>query len=266
MRNAMTPAIRLAVACLAALAALNGPLQGAVVNVTVPGEFEDKKGTAMQITAVRDLGLARTYQVQIAAAVLAGVPVGSEITALRWRLADNYTSDFPALATTWDNYDITLAQAAKPMADFSKIFADNMIAPTLVRSGKLTIEANAFTTAGSPNDWGPWIEFTDPYIYQGGDLIITYRHTGHDIDEKSYGLDAVKSTIKGDYGTLYRAQLATAYDAEEAMYHDGKWDQNFTITQFRTTQIPEPASIAIWLVIAMGFFSVGFRRPRRGGV
>jgi hypothetical protein len=242
--------------------AFGARVPGAIV--TVPNEFESDAGGSMLDTVVRNEDKPRTYQVQIAADELGAIAVGSAITQLRWRLADHYTTSFPPQDATWDQYEITLAQAANSMGDdFSTNFAANMLNPVQVRSGPMTIEDGAFPWDGAPDNWGPWISFDVGYEYGGGDLVILYTHTGHDIADKSLCLDAV-GTENEDYGIRYRAQRADAYQASLATL----LDQNFTITQFNVgpsaaSLIPEPASVLIWSLLGVAFFGVGLRRPRR---
>ena len=48
----------------------------------------------------------------------------------------------------------------------------------VARDGVLAFAADDIPIGGSPNAFGPFIGFTTPFIYRGGDLLLTIRHTG----------------------------------------------------------------------------------------
>ena len=187
-----------------------GPLapSGAVVT---PGTYTATSGTTGLNTLVRNNGAPRTYQMQFSPAALAGLPVGARITELRFRLYTNAVAAFPTNTVTWSDYEVTLAQAAKPISGMSTNFASNMLSPVLVKDGALSISANTFTTGASPNPFGSLIIFDTPYVYQGGDLVMLFRHNGSDSANTAY-LDAVTSSTPG-YGTDFRAFSATSFNA-----------------------------------------------------
>jgi hypothetical protein len=161
-------------------------------------------------TLLRDSGFARTYQMQFSPAALGGLPVGARITELRLRLGTNAVSNFPANTITWSDYEVTLAQAANPVSLMTGNFAANMLSPVLVKAGPLSISANSFVAAGtSPNPFGSLVVFDTPYVYQGGDLVMLFSHTGSDANTNAF-LDAARTTSPG-YGTAFRAFSASTF-------------------------------------------------------
>lgn len=129
---------------------------------------------------------ARSYQVVIGPAHLPSLPAntGAQITAIRWRLASwQAYGAWPPVAVTYTNFDMTLSKSNFPAGSLSTTYTNN-IGPDAVatRSGPITFGAGVFPGgAVSPafNAWGPAVVFTQPYVYTGGDLLITIRHTGN---------------------------------------------------------------------------------------
>ncbi len=143
---------------------------------------------------------------------LGGLPVGASITELRFRLDTNATiTVFPTNTVTWSDYEVTLAQAANPISGMSTNFASNLLSPVLVKSGALSLSPNSFTTSASPNPFGSLVVFDTPYVYQGGDLVMLFRHPGSDSASTAF-LDALNSSTPG-YGTDFRAFSATSFSA-----------------------------------------------------
>lgn len=124
-------------------------------------------------------GAPRTLQWIIGRSQLATVPVGSVITGISYRL-DTGQSNWPTANATASQYDIAIGSSLNPPASASTTFASNAAPDTVtVRSGPLTIFANSLP--GSPvlpNAFGVYVPFTNRYVYTGGDLCITLRHSG----------------------------------------------------------------------------------------
>lgn len=186
-----------------------GPLppSGAVV---APGSYTATYGTGGLNTLLRNSGAPRTYQMQFSSAALAGLPVGAKITGLQFRLMTNSIA-FPTNTVTWSDYEVTLAQAANSISSMSANFAANMLSPVLVKNGAISISANTFTTGTSPNPFGSLVVLDTPYVYQGGDLVMLFSHTGSDSANTAF-LDALSTTTPG-YGTDFRALSANSFNA-----------------------------------------------------
>jgi hypothetical protein len=184
----------------------------APIAVVAPQDYTGVAGNGGQNTLVRGTGAPRTYQMQFTPGVLGGLPVGARITALGFRLITNNTAvNFPTVTTTWSNYQITMAQAANPIASMSTTFQSNLQNPVLVKSGTLSIGANLFTAGANPNPFGTFVVLDTPYVYQGGDLVMHFTHNGSDSTNTAF-LDTATTGASG-FGTTYRALSASSFGA-----------------------------------------------------
>ncbi|MEY2407721.1 MAG: hypothetical protein QOF48_391, partial [Verrucomicrobiota bacterium] len=180
-------------------------------SVVAPDDYTTIAGNGGLNTLVRSVAAARTYQMQFTPDALGGLPTGARITELRFRASTNTAANFPAGTVTWSDYEVTLAQAAKTVAAMSSIFQANLLNPVLVKDGPLSIDANRFTAGGNPNSFGALVVLDTPYVYQGGDLVMQFTHTGSDSADNVF-LDAATSAAPG-YGTSFRAWSANAFGA-----------------------------------------------------
>jgi len=228
------------------LAAGSTVLAGGPTQV-VPNGYENTVGVTA-FTGPHAIG-ARTYQLLIHESQLTGL-AGLELTGLTWRIPANATVDWPAGGLNYANYDIFLSGSVDP-ADRSLTFADNIVGTqTQVRSGPLSVDASAYPSGGSPNDFGVVIGF-DNYLYTGGNLLVELRHTGNGVGSRS--MDSISASGVGPglgYGTLFSAAWTGSYDGTEG------FQGNFAITQF--TAIPTPGSAG--LLALAGLAAVRRRR------
>lgn len=119
---------------------------------------------------------AATAQFIYPTATLNGLTSGSQITGIAFRLNTGTASP---TARTFSNYQIQLSQSNNAPGSLSSTFDANIASDVVtVRSGSLTFAANSFPSGGTPNAFGPVIDFTTPYTYTGGSLLITLRHSG----------------------------------------------------------------------------------------
>ncbi len=183
--------------------------------VVAPGTYSAKYGTSGLNTLVRNNTAPRTYQMQFSSAALAGLPIGARITELQFRLDTNNVAAFPASTVTWSDYQVTLAQAARSISAMSTNFAANMLSPVLVKSGALSIGANTFPVSDNPHPFASFIVFDTPYVYQGGGLVMLFRHPGSDSASTAF-LDAVNSVTPG-YGTDFRAFSTNSFTAPNGL-------------------------------------------------
>jgi hypothetical protein len=184
-------------------------LTGATV---APSAYNGTPGTTGVNTLVRNSGQPRSYQMQFSANALSGLPVGAKITELRFRLDTNATVAFPVAATTWANYFVSLSQAFNPVSSMSTTFSANMKSPVIVKAGTVSVSTGTFTTGSAPNAVGALIVFDTPYIYQGGDLVMLFRHNGSDSATNTAFLDGLTTATPG-YGTDFRALSASSFTA-----------------------------------------------------
>lgn len=184
--------------------------------LTLPNSAQFAEGATSSSTTAGVLGTGNfTNQFFYTSALLSSIPVGYEITGFRVRAdAGLATGTYPSAALHWNNYDVTLAEAAVSITAFgsSSNVAANMLNPQQVLSGALDIAVNSFTdSAASFNPFGPLISFTTPYLYQGGDLIFLVSHgtatgTGFSVDASNTGFGYTNSS-------QFAQRVATSYNA-----------------------------------------------------
>ena len=179
--------------------------------VVAPDDYTSVAGNGGLNTLVRSTNAPRTYQMQFTPDVLGGLPAGARITQLRFRLSTNASANFPVASVNWSDYQITLAQAANPISSMSTTFAANLLNPVLVKNGPLSISANQFSASDNPNPFGALVRLDTPYVYQGGDLVMQFSHTGSDSTNTAF-LDAVTNASPG-YGISFRALSASTFAA-----------------------------------------------------
>lgn len=173
------------------LVAVPGLMGGTLV---VPVGFDGVEGAGAQNTAVNMDP--RTLQTVFSASELTGMGVGAQIIGVAYRLDGAYGS-WPPDALTFSNYEMILSTSLNPPGSLSLTFADNVGPDAVtVRSGPLTIPANAFPGGQTPNPFGFLISFTTPYTYLGGDLLITLRHTGNGVTQQFLDAATTGSTYQ----------------------------------------------------------------------
>lgn len=180
-------------------------------SVVAPDDYTTVPGNSGLNTLIRGLGLPRTYQMQFTPDALGGLPTGARIAGLRFRLYTNAVVSFPVTNLTWADYEVTLAQAVNLITSMSTNFSENLLNPVLVKDGPLSIATNNFSFGGYPNTFGGFVAFDSQYVYQGGDLVMQFSHTGSSSTNTSF-LDAATSAVPG-YGTSFRAISANAFGA-----------------------------------------------------
>ena len=160
----------------------------------------------------------RSYQLVVGPQELSGLPVGSRITAITWRLMSwQVQSDWPGMGRTarFDNYDIYLSSSLNPPGSLSRNYLEN-IGPDVVlaRGGPFTF-ADVFFPGGAllpaTNPFGENILFAEHYVYQGGDLLLTIRHTGN-VGASSGYLDTLSSPYAQAIGVSSYTQTGEWYN------------------------------------------------------
>ncbi|HTF90893.1 MAG TPA: hypothetical protein VK843_20905 [Planctomycetota bacterium] len=176
---------------------------------------------------------ARSYQLVVGPQELGGLPIGSRITGITWRLATWIVyPDWPGSGTTvpFTNYDIFLSKSNNPPGSLSTTYTNN-IGPDVVqvRGGPLQM-ADVFFPGGAltpnVNPWGTVITFTTPYTYQGGDLLLTIRHTG------SAFTSGVLDTLSSPYT---QAIGVSSYTQPDNWYAQGLISMKLVYDSFPTT-------------------------------
>jgi len=122
---------------------------------------------------------ARRFMIVMDARAFSGIPVGSTLTGIRFRLDSSNAVAWPPSNVTITDYELRISAAATSAATASSTYATNISGPqTLVKDGSLNFVASSYSAAGSPRAFGPVINFDTPYIYTGGSLCLDFNHTG----------------------------------------------------------------------------------------
>jgi len=193
-------------------------------SVVAPNANVNAVGTGQLNSLMREA--TRTVQQGIHASELTGIPPGAVIVGLSFRNYRSATTTWPTTNANWKNYDITLAEAALPTAQWTSTFATNMKNPVLVRKGPLTVPQGTYPP---PPASGPaafdtfYFGFQVHYVYKGGDLVIFITHDGNDTSSTCF-FDGLSSTTTQPGRTMY----ATTYQATTA---------SMTATTFVITRI-----------------------------
>jgi len=165
-------------------------------------------------TFIRDSGNPRTGQLLIAAAELTTIPVGSQITGMTYRLWTGSTVAYPASAATWADYTVNIGPGGALPG--STTFANNFTsAPTMVRSGPLTAPVGSCAGGGNPNSFCQFtVNFTTPFVYNGGNLCVEVRHTGSNIvNNAANDFLEVADQTNPNYGVRFWSATATGNTA-----------------------------------------------------
>ena len=140
----------------------------------------------------------RSYQLVVGPQELGGLAVGDLITGITWRLPSWVVyADWPGVGNVADitNYDIYLSTSNNPPGSLSTTYTDNIGSDVVqVRGGPLSLTGPHFPGGAltpNVNPLGMVIPFSSSYIYKGGDLLLTIRHTGNSFSTCS--LDTVPS-------------------------------------------------------------------------
>lgn len=159
---------------------------------------------------------ARTHQQVIAASHLASIPVGSSITQITFRASNfgtvNALGSWPASTLNFFTFEVYLAKAARGPGFMSGVFAENVVVGTevRVRQGPMSVPAASYRNVVAPpgaNPWGFEIQLS-PFVYQGGDLVVTIRHSGHlttftprlfvdSVSNNTHGMQSMGSSTAG---------------------------------------------------------------------
>jgi len=105
------------------------------------------------------------------------LPVGATITGMRFRL--DASVSIGTGPVTISNFEVRLSTSAHQPGLLSATFAANRgTDEVVVRTGPLTIGPDDYPVGGFPNAFGPTIEFSQPFVYKGGPLLLEIGYTG----------------------------------------------------------------------------------------
>lgn len=225
----------------------------AQVLTVVPNQFAMVEGNSSSSTLFQSG--ASSLQVFYSEAFLAaaGIVPGDTIDGLAYRRNGGGTTG-PVGDTTIDSYNIFVSQSFAEPGSMTNTFADNVVGPqTQVRGGPLTFPANSFPGGATPNAFGPTIDFTTPYVYGGGSMLIEVRRSARTGDTASFLTD-VDNTAGTQVGARWLFNLSSDAAPTGTLSNSGQ------IFQLRYTPIPEPSSLG--LLGVAGAAIVGLRRRR----
>ncbi len=226
----------------------------ASANTVSPNHLANTDGNSFFVFTV-ETGSSRLYQSVIAESQLTDL-VGQNINGLAWRL-DSEAGAWPAFGGTISEFEIRIGSGVAPNA-ISTTFASNFTnGSTLVRSGGLTFNPGDFSTGGSPNNWGPTINFDTPYLYTGGNLTVEYRFTGMPLGAGQAKLDA---SFTGEQGFLTDYAAVWNWGDELASWLPANQNRAI-VTQFSAAPVPEPATLA---ALGVGAIALIRRRASKG--
>lgn len=147
--------------------------------VIVPNSAKDGTGLGLNyfVNSPYD-GLDSTIQYVLAGSELSYIPVGGLITSLSF-LAETSQGAWPGAAgAAAEDFSVEISTAANRPLNASTTFADNTGSDArIVRSGPISWLPAALP-AGSTGKYGGTITFDRAFVYTGGDLCITVRHSG----------------------------------------------------------------------------------------
>jgi hypothetical protein len=195
-----------------------------------------------------------TFQWIVPASEFSTVPLGSQISAIGFRL--NVYEMPPAADAAFSQWNLKISSRTSPSLTLDATFAANIGSDVVtVRSGPLLIPANAvpfdspqrFFDPVVPNSFFD-IPFTTPYTYTSGSLVLTLSLSGHDGDPR-LALDG-EEVISGLSDTV-EANSLTSPTGRAHFY-------NFPVTRF--TYVPEPSSAILSVLVLT--YQLGCSRRR----
>ncbi len=215
--------------------------------ITAPLALTNVEGNSASL-----FNIAATVQLQYTQAAT-GLSVGDVITGFAFR-ADASAGSSPALS--FADFKVFLGPSAVATLDGNSSFTANQGAGTVqVRDGALSLAANSFPLGGEPNAFGLAITFNTPYIYTGGDLLLTYTKTdGGDTTLTDADVTANSNGVQLVFTDSYQATTVDPLN----VYNPGSLPIQFQVTP---STVPEPPTTA--MLIGMSVIGAMLVRRRQ---
>ena len=233
---------------LVVAASLVTSFAGRAEAAVVPNAFAGTDAPVVVFLAAQG---AFTRQYLFAASQFSTIAPGSTIRSIGFRL-DAATATV-ATPLNFSNFDISLGTSTRAVGGLGNVFADNVASQTIVRSGALSIAGNSFVGGQILNPFYT-INFTTPYVYGGGDLLLGLIGDGQ---IANFALDAVSVGGVTDSVSNPEVAFATTGFANLA---------NVPVVEFgfqAAGGVPEPS---MWFMMIGGFGLAGISMRRRAAV
>lgn len=222
----------------------------AQTTTVVPFGFDATEGNSSSSTLFTPS--ATSLQVFYSEAFLAaaGITPGAVLDGMAYRRTGGGTTG-PLGDTTMAEYNIFMSPSFADPASMTTTYANNVVgAQTQVHGSSITFPANSFPGGGTPNAFGPMIDFSTPYVYTGGSLLIEVRRSARTGNTSSFNTD-----FDSTPGSVAGARMLFNLTSNTAA--TGTLSNGAHIFQLR--YIPAPGSVAL---AGMAALALGRRRRR----
>ncbi|HXS12031.1 MAG TPA: PEP-CTERM sorting domain-containing protein [Acidobacteriaceae bacterium] len=190
--------------------------------VVAPNANTNTNGSTVQFEVFGETG-GSAFQIDIAASQLTSI-VGQQIDAVGFRLPGGASS---VASATISGFNLELSGSANPIGSLSGTQSANIGANAqIVDSGTLVL--SGLVGGAGPNPFF-LVNFSTPYLYTGGDLLITETYTGSTVN---FAVDA------NPWSTL----VDTVGPGSGAQFFNGPVTELVTNA---TPPVPEPGSLML---------------------